>query len=47
MGPFCIFAEIRSNSSIKNKLKQLMSNSKNLSGRILLIQSLIMIFLMD
>lgn len=28
MGPFCIFAEIRSNSSIKNKLKQLMSNSK-------------------
>ena len=28
MGPFCIFAEIRSNSSIKNKHKQLMSNSK-------------------
>ena len=28
MGPFCIFVEIRSNSSIKNKLKQLMSNSK-------------------
>ena len=28
MGPFCIFAKIRSNSNIKNKLKQLMSNSK-------------------
>ena len=28
MGPFCIFAGIRSNSNIKNKLKQLMSNSK-------------------
>lgn len=28
MGSFCIFAEIRSNSNIKNKLKQLMSNSK-------------------
>ena len=27
-GVFCIFAEIRSNSNIKNKLKQLMSNSK-------------------
>ena len=28
MGPFCNFAKIRSNSNIKNKLKQLMSNSK-------------------
>lgn len=28
MGSFCIFAGIRSNSNIKNKLKQLMSNSK-------------------
>ena len=28
MGPFCNFAIIRSNSNIKNKLKQLMSNSK-------------------
>ena len=27
-GLFCIFAGIRSNSNIKNKLKQLMSNSK-------------------
>ena len=28
MGPFCNVAKIRSNSNIKNKLKQLMSNSK-------------------
>lgn len=28
MEPFCNFAKIRSNSNIKNKLKQLMSNSK-------------------
>ena len=29
MGPFCNFAKIRSNSNIKNKIKQIMSNSKN------------------
>lgn len=32
MGPFCNFAKIRSNSNIKNKLKQLMSNSKISAG---------------
>lgn len=46
MGPFCNFAKIRSNSNIKNKLKQLMSNSK-ISAAAFADTKLIMTFLMD